>query len=78
MLHDGFDYHSLNAYYFWTSLMTHENYCHYLFSSQTNISEEREQIISIKSTRHRARKDISEVIEQLPSSKDISEAHRVF
>ena len=35
-------------------------------------------IISIKSIRHRALKDISEVLEQLPSSKDISEAHRVF
>ena len=36
------------------------------------------EIISIKSTRHRAQKDISEVLEQLLSSKDISEAHRVF
>ena len=35
-------------------------------------------VISIKSTRHRAHKDISEELEQLPSSKDISEAHRVF
>ena len=78
MLHDGFDYHSLNAYYFWTSLMTHANYRHYLFNSQTNISEEREQIFSIKSTCHRAQNDISEVLEQLLSSKDISEAHRVF
>ena len=35
-------------------------------------------IISIKSTHGRALKDISEALEQLPSSKDISEAHRVF
>ena len=52
--------------------MTHANYHHYL------LSEEREHNISIKSTRHHAQKDISEVLEQLPSSKDISEAHRVF
>ena len=36
------------------------------------------EIISIKSTHHRAQKDISEVLEQLLSSKDIGEAHRVF
>ena len=36
------------------------------------------EIISLKSTRHRAQKDISEVLEQLLSSKDISEAHGVF
>ena len=36
------------------------------------------EIISLKSTCHRAQKDISEVLEQLLSSKDISEAHRVF
>ena len=35
-------------------------------------------IISTKSRRRRDQKDISEVLEQLLSSKDISEAHRVF
>ena len=34
--------------------------------------------ISLKYNHHRALKVISEVLEQLPSSKDISEAHRVF
>ena len=35
--------------------------------------------ISIKSSHHHALKDISEALEQkLSSSKDISEAHRVF
>ena len=36
-------------------------------------------IVSIKQIHHRALKDISEAVEQkLYSSKDISEAHRVF
>jgi hypothetical protein len=34
--------------------------------------------ISLKYNHHHALKDISEALEQLPSSKDISEAHRVF
>ena len=34
--------------------------------------------MSLKYNYRRALKDISEVLEQLPSSKDISEAHRVF
>jgi hypothetical protein len=34
--------------------------------------------ISLKYNNHHALKDISEALEQLPSSKDISEAHRVF
>ena len=34
--------------------------------------------ISLKYYHHRALKDVSEALEQLPSSKDISEAHRVF
>ena len=34
--------------------------------------------ISLKYNHHRALKDLSEALEQLPSSKDISEAHRVF
>jgi hypothetical protein len=34
--------------------------------------------ISLKYTHHRALKDISEALEQLPNSKDISEAQRVF
>lgn len=34
--------------------------------------------ISIKSTCHRAQKDISEVLEQLFNLKDVSEAQRVF
>ena len=34
--------------------------------------------ISLKYNHRRALKDISEALEQLPSSKDISEAHRVF
>ena len=46
-------------------------------NSQNNISEARE-FISIKYNHCRAQKDISEVLEQLPSSKDLSEAHRVF
>ena len=36
------------------------------------------EIISLKSIHHRALKDINEALEQLSSSKDISEAHRVF
>ena len=35
-------------------------------------------IIFIKYNHRRALKDISEALEQLSSSKDISEAHRVF
>ena len=35
-------------------------------------------IIYTKSIRHRAQKDISEVLEQLLSSKDISEAHSIL
>ena len=36
-------------------------------------------IVSIKQNHHRALKDISEALEEkLYSSKDISEAHRVF
>ena len=35
-------------------------------------------IISIKYNHRHALKYISEALEQLPSSKDISEAHRVF
>ena len=34
--------------------------------------------ISLKYNHLRALKDVSEALEQLPSSKDISEAHRVF
>ena len=34
--------------------------------------------ISLKYNHSRALKDISEALEQLPSTKDISEAHRVF
>jgi hypothetical protein len=34
--------------------------------------------ISLKYNHRRALKDISEALEQLPSSKDISEAQRVF
>ena len=78
MLHDGFDYHSLNTHCFLTSLMTHANYCHYLLTLKQIYVKNKSAIISIKSIRHRAQKDISEVLEQLLSSKDISEAHRVF
>ena len=78
MLHDGFDYHSWNTKYSWTSIYDPCKLPSLLISSQTNISEEREHIISIKSTRHGTQKDISEALEQLPSSKDISDAHRVF
>jgi hypothetical protein len=35
-------------------------------------------IISTKYNQRRAKKDITEALEQLPSSKDISEAQRVF
>ena len=35
-------------------------------------------IITTKYNHRRALEDISEALEQLPSSKDISEAHRVF
>ena len=34
--------------------------------------------VSLKHNHHRAQKDLSEVLEQLPSSKNLSEAHRVF
>jgi hypothetical protein len=34
--------------------------------------------ISLKYNHRHAQKDISEALEQLPSSKDISEAQRVF
>ncbi len=34
--------------------------------------------ISSKFGHRRAQKDLSEALEQLPSSKDLSEAHRVF
>ena len=34
--------------------------------------------ISSKYSHHRAQKDLSEALEQLPSSKNLSEAHRVF
>ena len=34
--------------------------------------------ISLKHNHHRAQKDISEALEQLSNSKDLSEAHRVF
>ena len=46
------------------------------FSPQNNIFEAWE-CISSKYIWH-AQKDTSEVLEQLPSSKDLSEAHRVF
>ena len=36
------------------------------------------RVNSLKINRHRALKDLCEALEQLPSSKDISEAHRVF
>ena len=45
-------------------------------NSQKNISEARESI-SLKYNHRRAQKDISEALEQLPSSKDLSETHRV-
>ena len=77
MLHDGFYHHSLDTYYFLSTLMTHANYRHYLSSSQ-KISEDEEHNISMKYTHHRAQKDISELLEQLLSSKYISEAHKVF
>ena len=39
----------------------------------------RDQIVYLKQIHHRALKDLSEALEQkLSSSKDISEAHRVF
>ena len=34
--------------------------------------------ISSKYSHRRAQKDLSEALEQLPSSKNLSEAHRVF
>ena len=46
-------------------------------NSQNNISEARE-FISSKYSHHRAQKDLSKALEQLPSSKNLSEAHRVF
>ena len=46
-------------------------------NSHNNISEARE-FISLKYNHRRAQKDKSEVLEQLPISKDLSEAHRVF
>ena len=44
---------------------------------QNNICEVRE-FIYLKYNHRRVKKDISEVLEQLPSSKDLSEAHRVL
>ena len=58
--------------------MTHANYCHYLLTLKKIQVNNESEIISIKYTCHHAQKDISEILEQLPSSKDISEAHRVF
>ena len=50
-----------------------------LKDSQNNISEADRLAISSKLRHQRALKDISEALEQkLSSSKDISEAHRVF
>ena len=46
-------------------------------NSEHNISEARE-FISLKYNHRRAQKDISEVLEQLTRSKDLSEAHRVL
>ena len=48
-----------------------------LINSQNNISEAWEFISSKYSHRH-AQKDLSEALEQLTSSKNLSEAHRVF
>ena len=58
--------------------MTHANYHHYLLTLKKIYVKNESEIISIKSTSYRAQKDISEVLEQLLSSEDISEAHRVF
>ena len=52
-----------------------QNFNH--INSQNNISEARE-FISSKYSHHRAQKDLSDALEQLPSSKNLSEAHRVF
>ena len=49
----------------------------FLINSQNNISEARE-FISSKFIHHRAKKDLCEALEQLPSSKNLSEAYRVF
>ena len=52
--------------------------CTYGKRYATNLKHER-IIVSIKQNHRRALKDISEALEQkLYSSKDISEAHRVF
>ena len=46
-------------------------------NSQINLIEAREHFL--KNTKaHRAKKDISEALEQQPSSKDLSVAQRVF
>ena len=45
--------------------------------SQNDISEAWEHI-SLKYNHAHAQKDITDVLEQLPSSNDLSEAHRVF
>jgi hypothetical protein len=49
-----------------------------LINSQNNISEAWEANISSKYSHRHAQKDLSEALEQLPCSKDLSEAHRVF
>ena len=68
----------LNTYHIRTNFITRA-YCHYYLLDSQKIKVKHESAtISLKYIHHRALKDISEALEQLPSSKDISEAHRVF
>ena len=69
----------LDAYHIRTNFIAKANYHAILNESQNNISEAWEINNFYKYNHHRALKDISEALEQkLYSSKDISEAHRVF
>ena len=60
-------------------IYNHSKYHAVLKDSQNNISEAWENNSFYKTNHRRALKDTSEALEQkLSSSKDISEAHRVF
>ena len=60
-------------------IYNHSKYHAVLKGSQNNKVKHERLEVSSKLRHHRALKDISEALEQkLSSSKDISEAHRVF
>ena len=68
----------LNTHHIRTKFITQAN-CHTIYKTLKMIYVKHESSsISLKYNHCRALKDISEALEQLPSSKDISEAQRVF